>query len=166
MASWLESRCTIRVYDPCFFHRWQKKLEKAILELMGAGGLGRRTLLQLTIACWHLMKCYPLDQFKRMWKSLIDGKKKGEWADERGVFVDAFEQLDTVIEEGKEDELLGFQSIDRAVLTRWRYVNRAVRHLHDNWLGWHAIDRAVRNMTSGGQGRKSKEDGACGRRRR
>lgn len=127
------------LYNPCFFHGWNKPLEASMIESMGVGGLGRRTLLQLTIACWHLMKCYPLEQFKRTWKEtmehFISSEMEGLWEDEHDKFVTAMGELTGAIEEGKVDGLTTFQAINRAVLTRWRYVNKGVRHLFENWIG-------------------------------
>ena len=81
-----------------------------MIEAMGAGGLGRRTLLQLSIACWYLMKKVGMTQFKKLWKEVANnvGEKyfdDNEFEEERRMFAEAFEQLEDAIAEGLFDGL-------------------------------------------------------------
>ena len=133
----------------CTMHAWQKPFDRAVNAAMGAGGLGRRTLLQLTIACWYLMKKVGLSQFKKVWKEVAQhvagSLDEKAYEEERRMFAGAFEAFEDAVKDGLLDGLSNFKAISRAVLTRWIYVNSAVEHLMNNWLMWYFVARAIKN---------------------
>ena len=55
---------------PCALHVLQQALSKAIMAVIGDGGLGKRNVMQLVHSCHDLQSYYP-GIFKEIWKAVL-----------------------------------------------------------------------------------------------
>ena len=143
---------------PCMLHVWQRCYANAMISVFGEGGLGMRTLLQLLHSCNDLRQAVGKDLFREYWRQGLEYIFEDD--DVRLHFLDqcedAFAEFSDEVDAGnlpdstEVDKFKCPEDIQRAVLTRWCYVDLAAKHVDKNWVGWLAIAHTVKHHFKSG----------------